>query len=85
MPDRPGPAPEPVDTAREQQATEPLTLKDSFGTAVGAAMLGFEQALRDEPPPQIQAAEHMPDQRTVPGNDDFELRFPDMRRESEED
>lgn len=40
---------------------EALTLKNSFGTAVGAAMLGFEQALRREPPAEVLAAEHMPE------------------------
>jgi hypothetical protein len=78
VPDRPEPAPDDPDEKQEDQASEALNLKNSFGTAIGAAMLGLEQALRDEPPPQVQAAEHMPDQRRVPGNDDLELHFPEL-------
>jgi hypothetical protein len=48
---------------RVDDATEPATepLKVTFGTAVGAAMLGLEQALRNEPPPEVMAAEHLPE------------------------
>ena len=38
------------------RAPEPLTLKGSFGTALGSAMLGFEQALRREPPAEDDQA-----------------------------
>jgi hypothetical protein len=48
-------------------------------------MLGLEQALRDEPPPQVQAAEHMPDRRTIPGAADLELHFPDGALQPESD
>jgi len=70
---------------QEPVSTPPLTLKGSFGTAVGASMLGLEQALRDEPPPQVQAAEHMPDRRTIPGAADLELHFPDSAPQPESD
>jgi hypothetical protein len=65
----------------EAQPTKPLSTKGSFGTAVGAAMLGFEQALRDGPPPQIQAAERTPDQSQVTGTADVVIDFPEPRTE----
>ncbi len=37
----------------------------TMGSAAGAAMLGFEQAIRSEPPAQIMAAEHMPQRGAV--------------------
>ena len=40
---------------------KPMSMKGSFGTAVGSAMLGFEQALRDLPPAETLAAEHAPE------------------------
>ena len=63
--------------------TKPLSMKGSFGTAVGAAMLGFEQALRKEPPHETVAAEHTPDQRQVGGQDGFVIAFPDARDEDD--
>jgi hypothetical protein len=39
----------------------PTPLRPTFGTAVGAAMLGFEQAMRSEPPAEVMAAEHAPE------------------------
>ncbi len=57
---------------------EALTMKNSFGTAMGAAMLGFEQALRREPPPEVLAAEHMPERGHVTGDgDEVTIEFPD--------
>jgi len=57
---------------------EALTMKNSFGTAMGAAMLGFEQALRREPPPEVLAAEHMPERNHVTGDgDEVIIEFPD--------
>jgi len=53
-------------TSAERAATEPLGM--TFGTAVGAAMLGLEQALRSEPPAEVIAAEHAPE-RGRTGND----------------
>jgi len=53
---------------------EALTMKNSFGTA----MLGFEQALRGEPPPEVLAAEHMPERGHVTGDgDEVTIEFPD--------
>jgi len=50
------------DQATDAEASTPaLTMRGSFGTAVGAAMLGFEQALRSGPPPEVLAAEHIPE------------------------
>ena len=74
----------PITTIAEEPAAEPelepaseaLIMKGSFGTAVGAAMLGFEQALRDAPPPQIQVAEHTPDLRASSGEDGLIIEFP---------
>ena len=74
-PDRSGEPPSADDVA-STRSSEPLSLKDTFGTAVGAAMLGFEQALRDGPPPQIKAAEQTPDERRVVGADDLTIEFP---------
>lgn len=52
----------------------------SFGrgaSAIGSAMLGLEQALRSEPPPEVMAAEHVP-VRGLSGADDVRvLVFPD--------
>ena len=57
---------------------ETMSMKNSFGTAIGAAMLGFEQALRKEPPAEILAAEHMPERDQATGNDgDLVIDFPD--------
>jgi hypothetical protein len=57
---------------------EALTMKNSFGTAVGAAMLGFEQALRREPPPEVLAAEHVPERGHVTcDGDEVTIEFPD--------
>jgi hypothetical protein len=60
------------------EPVETMSMKNSFGTAVGAAMLGFEQALRNDPPPEVMAAEHVPERGQV-GGDDGELiiEFPD--------
>ncbi len=52
-------------------------MKDSFGTAMGSAMMGFEQALRNEPPAETLAAEHMPERDHVSGGDgSFRIDFP---------
>ncbi len=40
-------------------------------------MLGLEQALRDEPPAQILAAEHMPARGSSGQDDDLVIEFPD--------
>jgi hypothetical protein len=47
------------DAGAGDQPSRPL--KSTFGTAVGAAMLGFEQAIRSEPPAEVIAAEHAPE------------------------
>ena len=61
----------------EPESIAPLEFPGAFGTAVGAAMLGFEQALRSEPPPEIQAAEHVPE-RSLGGSDEgLVIEFPD--------
>jgi hypothetical protein len=53
--------------AAEEPAIERLEQTPTFGsgiaTAVGAAMLGLEEALRSQPPPEVMAAQH----RTVRG------------------
>ena len=59
------------------EPVEQMTLRDSFGTAMGAAMLGFEQALRSGPPPEVLAAEHIPERDQVAGDDDTIIEFPE--------
>ena len=54
------------------EPVETMSMKNSFGTAVGAAMFGFEQALYKRPPAEVLAAEHMPE-RDQAGADDGEL------------
>ncbi len=72
---RDGPAT--ADRPEEPESIAPLEFPGSFGTAVGAAMLGFEQALRSEPPPEILAGEHVPE-RGLGGQDaDLVIEFPD--------
>ena len=64
------PAPETVDGPVElDEPVETMSLKTTFGTAAGAAMLGFEQALRREPPAEVLAAEHMPERDQVTSGD----------------
>ena len=66
---------------REDVSEEPieaLSMENSFGTAVGAAMLGFEQALRREPPSEVLAAEHMPERDlSTDDGDEVVIEFPD--------
>jgi hypothetical protein len=60
------------------EPVETMSMKDSFGTAVGAAMMGFEQALRNEPPAETLAAEHMPQRDHVSAGDgSFRIDFPE--------
>jgi hypothetical protein len=61
-----------------EEPIEALSMKNSFGTAVGAAMLGFEQALRREPPPEVLAAEHMPERDlSTDDGEEVVIEFPD--------
>ena len=48
-----------------------------FGTAIGAAMMGFEQALRREPPAEVMAAEHMPERGSIGLDGDLVIDFPE--------
>jgi len=69
------------------EPVDQMSMKDSFGTAVGAAMLGFEQALRKGPPPEILAAEHIPERDLVSDDDGqfvIELPEPLERRRTDE-
>jgi hypothetical protein len=59
------------------EPSAPLDLRNSWGTAVGSAMLGFEQALRSEPPPHILAAEHIPERGTSGDDTGLVIEFPD--------
>ena len=57
---------------REEPADAPpdrLERSRSYGTAIGAAMLGLEQALRSQPPPEVLAVEHAP-ARGLSGQDE---------------
>jgi hypothetical protein len=56
---------------------KPMSMKGSFGTAVGSAMLGFEQALRDLPPAETLAAEHAPERGRSGDGHDFVIHFPE--------
>jgi hypothetical protein len=51
--------------AERPAAARSKPLAPTFGTAVGAAMLGLEQALRREPPAQVVAAEHVPERAQI--------------------
>ena len=60
------------------EPVEQMSMKDSFGTAVGAAMLGFENALRKGPPPETLAAEHVPERGEISGGDgELLIQFPE--------
>jgi hypothetical protein len=60
----------------EDRSRPPLTGTPQFGTAMGAAMLGFEQALRSQPPPEVMAAEHRPI-RGLSGQEGEVIVFPE--------
>ena len=65
-------------TRTEPESLQPLEIPGTFGTAVGAAMLGFEQALRREPPPEVLAAEHMPERDlSTDDGEEVVIEFPD--------
>jgi hypothetical protein len=49
----------------------------SIGGAIGAAMLGLEEALRSQPPPQVRVAEHRPVRGLSGREDEDVLVFPD--------
>ena len=82
FPQRPGDdrAADMADAEQPEDTLEPLTLrKGGFGTALGAAMLGFEQALRNEPPAEILAAEHMPERGGSADDGGLVIEIPDPR------
>lgn len=79
------PGPDPEEPSTEGSSTEPLTLKNPFGTALGSAMLGFEQALRNEPPAEILAAEHMPERGGSGQGSDLLIEFPIDRADDDGD
>ncbi len=56
---------------------KPDSLVVPFGTAIGAAMTGFEQAFRREPPAEVMAAEHMPERGSIGLDGDLVIDFPD--------
>jgi hypothetical protein len=69
-----------TDIERPEDGLEPLALrKGGFGTALGAAMLGFEQALRNEPPAEILAAEHMPERGGAADDGGLVIDIPEPR------
>jgi hypothetical protein len=69
-----------VSPGSQAAPTEPLDMTNSWGSAVGAAMLGFEQALRSEPPPEILAGEHIPERGHSGTDDGIIIEFPDETR-----
>ena len=68
---------QPTTSEAQEPATKPLTMKNTFGTALGSAMLGFEQALRREPPAEILAAEHMPERGHSGDGSKIGIEFPE--------
>jgi hypothetical protein len=78
------PAGEVGDPAGEAEAVlpveapaKPMSMKGGFGTAVGSAMLGFEQALRDLPPAETLAAEHAPERGRSGDGHGLVIHFPE--------
>ena len=60
----------------DDEPAKPESLKVLSGTAIGAAMLGFEQALRQQPPAEVLAAEHVPQRGTIGLDGDLVIDFP---------
>ena len=60
----------------DDEPAKPESLKVLSGTAIGAAMLGFEQALRREPPAEVLAAEHVPQRGSIGLDGDLVIDFP---------
>ena len=56
---------------------KPDSLVVPFGTAIGAAMMGFEQAFRREPPAEVMAAEHVPERGSIGLDGDLVIGFPE--------
>ncbi len=67
----------PAEVDPDEPSAPALDMRHSWGTAVGAAMLGFEQALRTEPPPETVAAEQVPERGSHGLDQDTVLVFPD--------
>lgn len=74
------PMPSPEDIAQSQQVTEPLADGKGDGSALasalGAAMLGLDQAIRRAPPAQVVAAEHQPGRSFAGDDGDFIIVIP---------
>jgi hypothetical protein len=60
----------------DDESSKPESLKVPSGTAIGAAMLGFERALRREPPAEVLAAEHVPQRGSIGLDGDLVIDFP---------
>ncbi len=61
----------------DDEPAKPESLKVPFGTAIGAAMLGFEQAIRRQPPAEVLAAEHVPQRGSIGLDGDLVIDFPE--------
>jgi hypothetical protein len=65
----------------EAPPIERLEQTPTFGTGIvsglGSAMLGFEQALRSQPPPEVMAVEHRPIRGHSGQGGELVLVFPD--------
>jgi hypothetical protein len=61
----------------DDESSKPESLKVPFGTAIGAAMMGFEQALRREPPAEVLAAEHVPQRGSIGLDGELVVDFPE--------
>lgn len=62
----------------DDEPSRPEALVVPLGAAIGAAMIGFEQALRREPPAEILAAEHMPSRGSIGLDGDLVIDFPEQ-------
>jgi hypothetical protein len=60
----------------DDEPSRPDALVVPLGAAIGAAMIGFEQALRRQPPAEIMAAEHMPSRGSIGLDSDLVIDFP---------
>lgn len=73
---------QPLDTRTEPA---PPSLAATFASAIGASMLGLEQALRSQPPAQVTAWEHRPVRGSTASDGGISLEFPDDGEPRDED
>jgi len=54
------------------------SLGNTFGAAVGGAMLGLELALNRQPPAEVVAAEHQPERGLIDADGRLVIEIPDV-------